>query len=24
MIAHFEDIECYEECAELLKLKNKR
>jgi hypothetical protein len=24
MIAHCEDIECYEECAELLKLKNKR
>jgi hypothetical protein len=23
MIAHFEDMECYEECAELLKLKIK-
>tara|TARA_B100001094_G_C17821641_1_gene618804 strand:+ start:422 stop:688 length:267 start_codon:yes stop_codon:yes gene_type:complete len=24
MIEHFENIECYEECAELLKLKNKQ
>ena len=24
MISHFEDMECYEECGELLKLKNKQ
>ena len=24
MIGHFEDIECYEECGELLKIKNKK